>query len=149
MGPVVCAVDDSDVARAALRVARDIAGRFDSRLIVVYAAPPTEAPGDSAAAAGQERLRAEEHSEARALLERLASSEQLGDDVDLRSEVGAAAERIVAICADEDAAFVVVGSRGRGDVTAAVLGSVSHAVAARASCPVVVVPPRAVDRALA
>ncbi|WP_069629456.1 universal stress protein [Streptomyces niveus] len=38
-----------------------------------------------------------------------------------------------------DAALLVVGSRGRGPVTAMLLGSVSLSVAARARCPVVVV----------
>jgi hypothetical protein len=40
-----------------------------------------------------------------------------------------------------DAALIVVGSRGRGAVRAALLGSFSTSVLANASCPVVVVPP--------
>jgi len=43
--------------------------------------------------------------------------------------------------ASSQASLIVVGSRGRGPVLGAVLGSVSRSVAARASCPVVVVPP--------
>jgi hypothetical protein len=47
--------------------------------------------------------------------------------------------------ASNDAALVVLGSRGHGRVLGALLGSVAFAVAARASCPVIVVKEDAVD----
>jgi hypothetical protein len=43
-------------------------------------------------------------------------------------------------------AFIVVGTRGRGAFTSALLGSVSNEIVRAARCPVVVVPP-AVDAA--
>jgi nucleotide-binding universal stress UspA family protein len=143
MGPVICAVDRSDEARAAVGVARELAARLESRLLLLHVEPPTEAPGVSAAVAGQERLRAEELSDAESLVARIVEEEGLGEDVELRAEIGKAAERIVEIARQEDAVLVVIGSRGRGDVSSAVLGSVSHAVAANAPCPVVIVPPAA------
>ncbi|WP_169792150.1 universal stress protein [Jiangella muralis] len=48
--------------------------------------------------------------------------------------------------ASNDAAVVVLGSRGYGRVTGALLGSVAFAVAARAHCPVIVVKDESVDR---
>jgi len=49
--------------------------------------------------------------------------------------------RDVLVGVSEDAAMVVVGSRGRGPTRSLLLGSVSLAVTRRASCPVVVVRP--------
>ena len=112
-------------------------------MFLVHVEPPTEAPGVSAAPAGQERLRAEELSDAEALVSQIVEEEGLGDDVALRVEIGKAAERIVELARQENAVLVVLGSRGRGDLSSAVLGSVSHVVAATAPCPVVIVPPAA------
>ncbi|MGW5134783.1 universal stress protein [Streptomyces sp. NPDC004135] len=62
-------------------------------------------------------------------------------DPDLKVSVEAvAAEAVSALLSEGDHAFALVtGSRGRGELKGALLGSVSLAVAARASCPVVVV----------
>jgi nucleotide-binding universal stress UspA family protein len=141
MGPVICSVDDSDEARAAVRVARDLSLGLGAPLVLVHVEPATEAPGVSAAPAGQERLRAAERADAAELLASIAQGAGLGDDVSLHAEIGAAAERVVEISREQEASFVVVGSRGRGDMASAVLGSVSHGIIGAAPCPVVVVPP--------
>ncbi|GLY42804.1 universal stress protein [Amycolatopsis sp. NBRC 101858] len=60
----------------------------------------------------------------------------LGEQVELRLARGRPQDVLVAESAG--AALVVVGSRGRGSVRAALTGSVSQAVLRRASCPVVV-----------
>ena len=136
-------VDESDGARAALRVAGDLAEALHSTLVLVHVAPRTDAPGVSTAPAGQQRLREAELEDARELLQRVASEAGLGDEVQQRAEIGEAADRIVALCAELDASFVVLGSRGRGGLKSAVLGSVSNTVASHAPCPVVIVPPDA------
>lgn len=142
MRAIVCAVDESDAIDDVVRVAQALASALRGRLVLVHVAPPTEAPGVSAAPAGQERLREEELADARALLEGVAGRLDAGD-AEQRAEVGSPADRIVAIADEEDAALVVIGSRGRGDVKSALLGSVSHGVASKATCPVVIVPPGA------
>jgi nucleotide-binding universal stress UspA family protein len=145
MGPILVSVDDSDGSRAALRVAGELAAAFDATLVLVHVAPRTEAPGVSTAPAGQQRLREAELEDAREVLRRLASEAGLGDDVEQRAEIGSAADRIVAVSTELGASYVVLGSRGRGGLRSAVLGSVSGSVASNAPCPVVIVPPHAAE----
>jgi nucleotide-binding universal stress UspA family protein len=93
----------------------------------------------SAAPAGQERLVEEERRAGEQLLGEVAANVG-ATTAEHRVEYGPPAARVLEVCEAEGAAFVVLGSRGRGRVKAAVLGSVSHEVAARSPCPVVVVP---------
>jgi nucleotide-binding universal stress UspA family protein len=144
VGPVICAVDDSDGARAATKVALDLAARLESKLVLVHVEPPTVVPGVSAAVAGQERLREAEIEHAQKLLTWLAEEEEL-ENAELRAVIGDAAGSIVALAQEREAAFVVIGSHGRRGLRSAVLGSVSHAVATSAPCPVVIVPPSVVQ----
>jgi nucleotide-binding universal stress UspA family protein len=139
MQAVVCAIDQSDTTDDVVRVAQTLATTLRGRLVLVHVAPPTEAPGVSAAPAGQERLREEELADARALLRDVAVRLDAGDAAQ-RAELGSPADRIVAIADEENAALLVIGSRGRGDMRSALLGSVSHGVLSKATCPVVIVP---------
>jgi nucleotide-binding universal stress UspA family protein len=146
VGPVICCVDDSEHARKALAVGRELAASLDLPLVLLHVAPLVTAPGVSAAVAGHERLKQSEIDEAQQLLSHVVHERALGDDVELRVEVGDAPERITAVCTELDASFVVLGSHGRGGVRKLVLGSVSSKVATTAPCPVVIVPPRVAAR---
>lgn len=132
MPRLVCCVDDCDGARAALPVASPLANALGLELLVLHVEPATELPGVSAAVGGQ--------------ADELAREAGLGPDVTLHAEIGDSVERILAACADEWVRLVVLGSHGRRGVTAALLGSVSRNVAARAPCPCLIVPPQAADR---
>jgi nucleotide-binding universal stress UspA family protein len=139
MRAIVCAVDATDATDDVVRVAQALATALQGRLVLVHVAPPTEAPGVSAAPAGQERLREEELADARVLLQDVAGRLDTGD-AKQRAEVGPPSDRIVAIADDENAALLVIGSRGRADLKSALLGSVSHGVVSKATCPVLIVP---------
>jgi nucleotide-binding universal stress UspA family protein len=142
VGPIICAVDDSDGARSAMKVARNLASQFEAALVLVHAERPTVVPGVSAAVGGQQRLREVEIRDAQKLLVWLAKEEGL-DDVEFRASIGDAADIVTGVARELEAAFVVIGSHGRRGLRSAVLGSVSHAVATSAPCPVVIVPPSA------
>jgi nucleotide-binding universal stress UspA family protein len=127
---VVVGVDGSPESDAALRIAYEEARARHGELIVVHAwqFPPFGPSGD-------DRRRAEE---------------QLADSVErvvpvIEKLVGGDARYALAR-ESSDAALLVVGSRGRGRVSAAMLGSVSSYLLHHATCPVEVIPP--VDREL-
>jgi nucleotide-binding universal stress UspA family protein len=118
---ILCAVDDSEAGQGVLDTARSLAAGLLTSLVVIHVV------GDDADDADE-------------LVGRVR--ERLGDEqADVRVAAGSPAEAIRAAADSEDAEFLVVGSRGRGNLRAAVLGSVSRDLTANASRPVVVVPP--------
>ena len=141
---IVCAIDASPQAQAALHVASALAERLRLRLVVLHAVPaptpdllltaPTRVPADI------EQCDLIGRDAGERLLSRAAETHDLSG-AKRRLENGSAAARACAVAREEEAELVVVGSRGAGPLHAAVLGSVSIAVARDAPCPVVVVPP--------
>jgi nucleotide-binding universal stress UspA family protein len=115
---VLCAVDDSEAAGRVLATGRWLAEALPARLVIVHAVDGS----------GADELPA-------------ALRTRLGDEpADVRLVHGSAATAILETAAQEGAELVVVGSRGRGPIHSAMLGSVSRKLAAEAPCPVVIVP---------
>jgi nucleotide-binding universal stress UspA family protein len=148
---IVCGVDGSDGSRAALAVAADLADRLDARLVLVHAVHEALPSYDGVAAIGigagarpapAATLQQQEQA-AGQLLARMAADTGV-EPVWRRVVTGQPAERLAAVAEEEGAELIVVGSRGRGPLTAALLGSVSTSLIGAARCPVVVVPARAV-----
>ena len=118
---ILCAIDDSDAAEGVLDTARRLAEDLRAPLVVVHVVGDGSDQGDALVGRVRERL---------------------GDEqADVRVAAGSPAEAIRAVADSEDAELLVVGSRGRGNLRSAVLGSVSRDLAANARRPVVVVPP--------
>jgi nucleotide-binding universal stress UspA family protein len=60
-------------------------------------------------------------------------------------EEGQAADVLLGLASEQGIDLIVVGSRGRGHLRGMFLGSVSHTLALRAHCPVVIVPHEEAD----
>ncbi len=75
------------------------------------------------------------------LAERLAGWGQKYPEVAVRRVIVRDAPARALVEASKSAQLVVVGSRGRGNATGLMLGSVSHGVLHAAHCPVVIVRP--------
>ncbi|GAA4682127.1 universal stress protein [Pseudonocardia yuanmonensis] len=144
-GPVVVGVNGGDEPGgseddAALGVAFEEAARRSVPLVVVHAW--SEAVLDPFLVPLLDRSAVQAEQE-KALEGRLAgwSGKYPGVDVRAVIVVDGAARELVARSAG--AGLLVVGSRGRGPIAGALLGSVSQAVLHHAACPVVVVRPEA------
>jgi nucleotide-binding universal stress UspA family protein len=142
---VVCAVDGSAESQAAVAVAAPLARRLGARLVVAHVVDGRAAPAradvkadradPAVGGATDDVIRG-----AAQLISRTAA-DVAGDGVEYRVAAGFAADQLADIAEEEQAELLVVGSRGRGGVKRAFLGSVSSSVIGVARCPVVVVPP--------
>jgi nucleotide-binding universal stress UspA family protein len=144
IGRIVVGIDGSDTARRALEWALDAARVHQAAVEVVHA---WTMPYGSGVGMGMGIVAAAfdvtpaEDAARRTLDAAVDSADTSGlpSPVTRTMTCGSAAAAILE--AAEDADLVVVGSRGLGGFKGAVLGSVSHNIAHRATCPVVVVPP--------
>jgi nucleotide-binding universal stress UspA family protein len=141
---IVCGVDGSPEARAALRVAAELADRLDARLVAAHVVqPPAPMPGVGPTARGLAAISVDALlAGGTALLEQILEEAEL-PEASRRIVLGFTADRLADLADEEAAELIVVGSRGRGGLKAAFLGSVSTALIGVARCPVLVVPPRA------
>jgi nucleotide-binding universal stress UspA family protein len=141
---IVCGVDGSVGARAALAVAAELAERLRARLVLAYVAdqlPSSTAAGPLAAMSRPALMTlTKEMNEVGARLVAEMARAAGVDDVEQRVLSGMAAERLADLADEEAADMIVVGSRGRGSFKATFLGSVSSDLIGVARCPVLVVP---------
>ena len=121
-GPLVCGVDGSHEARRAADAAVGLADRMAAALTFV-------AVGDDAAERDA------------ALSEAAARARARGLEPECVGVTGAPDAVLADAARERKAPLLILGSRGRGPVRAAVLGSVGAASIRRAPCPVVLVPP--------
>jgi nucleotide-binding universal stress UspA family protein len=135
---ILLAVDGSDHAKRAARVAADLARAHKAgelRIVVAYDPVPAflGEPNLSQAIAARTR-------DAEAILEGTRAG--LGKvPADLQSEIleGPVAEAILKVARTRKSDIIVMGSRGLGRLEGALLGSNSQKVVSHAPCPVLVV----------
>lgn len=142
---ILLATDGSEEAASAARTAIELSGKTGSELYVVYVGDSARHVGDMGPVIldpqvedqAQQRLDGEAQ---RLLDERVEKIEAQGGTV-TRSylETGNQADGIVRLAEEIDAGMIVMGSRGRGGIRRALMGSVSEGVTRHAHCPVLVV----------
>lgn len=135
---ILVAVDGSDHALDAVRVASRLAAALSARvmLVTVYAAPSDALGEPNYSTALNEALDGAQ----RVLNEaRRTALEAGGPEPQVEWLAGEPAETILNAARAGRYDLVVLGTRGRGPVSAALLGSVSSSVAAGAGRPVLVV----------
>ncbi len=141
---VIVAVDGSDVALEAATKGLELLGRPDDTVIVtvVPAADPmivtgTGMAGGTMSEQDYERLREATQDEGESVV--AAAATALGmPGAETRVLQGDAARTLCELAEQLSARAIVIGSRGRGGVARALLGSVSDHVVRNAPCPVVI-----------
>jgi nucleotide-binding universal stress UspA family protein len=141
IGRILIATDGSDCARAAVDEGLALANALGAAVMfVVVRHAPLPVLGDPY----YQREVTRELDRARAAAdEAMEAAAEAGLDADYELLEGAPADQILALAKSRGADLVVVGSRGRGRVKGALLGSVSSAVVHGSDGPVLVVNERA------
>ena len=135
---ILVAVDGSDHAFDAVRVASRLAAALSAKLTLMTA---YHAPSDALGEPNYSRALGEALAEAQRILDDARNVALNAGSPELQVEwlAGQPVETIVETARAGDYDLVVVGTHGRGRIRAALLGTVSSAVAAHAGRPVMVV----------
>ncbi len=134
---ILLAVDGSAGSESALAYARDLALRDKAQLIVVNAFPPVP---DYLGDPWRERVVNDHIGESQRITKQAANTlRDAGLNVIVEVLEGPPANAILQVADVRQCDLIVIGSRGHGELTSLLLGSVSHRVLAHAHVPVLVV----------
>lgn len=137
--PIVVGIDECRISRAALSTAFGLADGLGVGLVVVNAMSPRRAPGQVNIPVMVDWQALEERARLR-LSDIVAPVSARWPAVDVRYAVGRNAASRVIIDHAVGAQLVVVGSRGRGEVASALLGSTGLALLHHSPVPIVLCP---------
>ncbi len=136
--PIVVGVDGSESSLRALAAAFELAHTLSSELVAVHVGAVDETDElDYGTAVDWQHLRVAERKWLQAIVDPYRDNYP-SVAVRVLSVGASVARELRALSATSQ--VVVVGSRGRGRLSSAILGSVSHSLIHRAECPVLVVP---------
>jgi nucleotide-binding universal stress UspA family protein len=116
-------------------VAEHLADCLELRLVLAHVIE--QPPGFPLLDSEHER---KSHGPGRYLLREVAATMELHPRTQLRTEIGDPATMLAMLAKEERAELVVAGSRGRGKIRAALLGSLTANLVKQLSCPLLVVP---------
>ena len=140
-------IDGSEGSNAAIDEALDLAQEVGAQVTFAFVRKP---PSSLLGYPYYERLLSTELGRARATID-AATSKALQIGVDAQSEIleGDPVDEILSFADNDGADLIVMGSRGRGALAGALLGSVSSGVAQHASVPVLIAKKRSVRQPVA
>jgi nucleotide-binding universal stress UspA family protein len=140
-------IDGSEGSNAAIHEALDLAQEVGAHVTFAFVRKP---PSSLLGYPYYERLLSTELAKARATID-AATSKALQIGVDAQGEIleGDPVDEILSFADNEGADLIVMGSRGRGALAGALLGSVSSGVAQHASVPVLIAKKRSVRQPVA
>ncbi len=146
---IVCGISESSEAPAVAAVAGELVAALGLHLVLVHVRLPIAPAGTAALSRHSIAVQADvllerERRLSMELVERAVEwSRCPPEQVEAAVETGEPAQRIEALADEVAAELIVVGSRGRGRLSAAMLGSTSRTLASSASRPVAIVGPGA------
>jgi nucleotide-binding universal stress UspA family protein len=148
LGPVLFCYDGSEGSRAAMAAAAELVAHPAPAVVLTIWQPAVVLLAQAGGFGGgylsdEDQVDSEQAQLARdAAEEGVARGRALGYDASSRVERATeGAGRVIVEVADElDARLIVCGRRGRGAITSALLGSVSHLVLGHAQRPVLIAP---------
>lgn len=138
MKQIVIATDGSPASEEAIEVGLELAKEQGADVTFVHVLPPDALAGGRSGTHPITHRTGMDESET-ALKAAQDAAEAAGVSHALERISGETVETIVALAESKNADLIVVGSRGRGAVTATLLGSVSHGVLNHANRPVLIV----------
>jgi nucleotide-binding universal stress UspA family protein len=138
---VVCGYDSSPEAHAALLEAIELAKATDGSIVLVCGRKPREVPWASAWVLSGEAAEAEIACST-AMGEACAEAKAAGVEAETDVIVEEPAQALIQAAERHSANVIVVGSKGEGAVSGALLGSTAYSLLHLSPTPVLVVPSR-------
>jgi len=146
--PIVAAVDDDSDSSQTLTVAKDLADKYDTELVVLHVLPQDLFKERQSNISNQPRTDVtytledgEEDAEEVAASVAEAALGSL-DGVETAGRVGTAAKEILQYAGDVDSEYLVIGGRKQSPVGKAIFGSTTQSILLQSDRPVTVVMPK-------
>ncbi len=140
---VLCPVDFSDPARAAMNAAAELCAHFDAELVLfhAYQLPGYTLPEGSVVASPKMLQDLADQADTHLAEWRGAAGRMGAPRVTTAKSIGDPALEVVRLAREGGFDLVVVGTHGRTGLRHALLGSVAERVVRRAGCPVLTIHP--------
>ncbi|SDQ76353.1 universal stress protein [Virgibacillus salinus] len=133
---IMLATDGSEHSARSAKYAIELAEKFDGKIEIVYAVDGQTSKSDVLHHANKFEVEKKRKEKIKAVKNLLESS---GVEYETNILHGEAGPTIVEHANENEFDCVVIGSRGLNNLQTLILGSVSHKVAKRADCPVLIV----------